>query len=94
MWNHTDETSVVNWQVRPALDSEYFFETTTGLANDDKTSAGGRPNVLQTAMLMKRFSKEFLLVKPPLWVQRVVFGMLAPLGWLLGNRGVYEKYLD
>ncbi|MBV6443478.1 MAG: cupin domain-containing protein [Haliscomenobacteraceae bacterium CHB4] len=94
MWNHTKEKTVVNWQVRPALDSEYFFETTTGLANDGKTSRGGRPNMLQTAVLMTCFSDEFLLVKPPRWVQRLVFGLLAPVGWLLGYRGVYRKYLD
>lgn len=94
MWNHTDEKAVVNWQVRPALDSEYFFETTTGLANDGKTSAGGRPNMLQTALLMTRFSDEFLLVKPPFWVQKLVFGALAVVGWLLGYRGIYKQYID
>lgn len=94
MWNHTDDQTIVNWQVRPALDSEYLFETAAGLANDGKTSAAGAPNLLQAALLMNRFSAVFRLVKPPYWVQRVVFGILAPVGWLLGYRGIYEKYID
>jgi len=94
MWNHTDNKAVVNWKVRPALDSEYLFETATGLANAGKTSAGGTPNILQSALLMNRFAREFRLAKPPYPVQRVLFGLLAPLGRLLGMRGWYGEFVD
>lgn len=94
MWNHTDGETVVNWQVRPALDSEFFFEITTGLANDGKTNAGGRPGILQSAMLMNRFSNVFRLTKPARWKQRVIFGVLGIVGWVMGYRAVYPKYLD
>ena len=94
MWNHALEKAVVNWKVRPALDSEYFFEIATGLAKDGKTSAGGAPNILQVASLMNRFSSVFRLTKPPYWVQRVMFGILGVVGWFLGYRGWYEKYVD
>src|ERR687885_2119937 len=39
MWNASGTETVVNWQVRPALDTEFFFETLTGLANDGKASS-------------------------------------------------------
>lgn len=94
MWNHTREKSVVNWKVRPALESEYFFEIATGLANDGKLSRGSKPNILQTALLMNRFSDLFRLIKPPYFVQRVVFGILAPVAWLSGYRGWNGKYVD
>jgi hypothetical protein len=94
MWNHTRTKAVVNWQVWPALDSEYFFEIATGLANDGKLSTKGKPNLLQSALLMNRFSKVFRLAKPPYWVQRVMFGILALVGQVLGYRGWYEKYVD
>jgi hypothetical protein len=94
MWNHTEEKSVLNWQVRPALDSEYLFEIATGLANAGKTSAGGVPNILQSALLMNRFAQVYRLVKPPYGVQRVLFGVLALVGRLFGLKGWYGKYVD
>jgi mannose-6-phosphate isomerase-like protein (cupin superfamily) len=46
MWNNSDTTAVVNWKIEPALNTEYFFETATGLANDKKTNKSGMPNLL------------------------------------------------
>lgn len=94
MWNHTRTKAVVNWQVRPALDSEYFFEIMTGLANDGKLSAKGKPRLLNTALLMNRFSGEIRLAKPPYWVQRVLFGVLALAGRLTGQRKTFEQYFN
>ena len=94
MWNHTEGPSTLNWKVRPALDSEYLFETATGLANAGKTNPNGTPNILQSALLMNRFSQVYRLVKPSYPVQRVVFGVLAPLGRLLGMKGWYEEFVD
>lgn len=34
---------------------------------------------------MQEYSEEFRLGKPPAGVQRVVFGLLAPIGRLLGR---------
>src|SRR6185436_11671710 len=38
MWNSSGEETEVNWKVVPAMDTEYFLETLTGLANDNKTN--------------------------------------------------------
>ncbi|GAB3917454.1 cupin domain-containing protein [Larkinella terrae] len=94
MWNPTDQKTVVNWRVTPALDTEYFLETTTGLANDGKTNASGIPSVLQLSLLINRFSRVFRLTKPGPVVQKVVFSLLTPVACVLGYKATYAKYLD
>lgn len=79
----------VNWQTRPALRTEAFFEAMWGLAHDGKTNEKGVPNLLQTAVLMTEYADEFRLVSPPRYVQKMVFGALAPIGRLLGYRADY-----
>ena len=79
----------VNWQTRPALGTEAFFEAMWGLAHNGKTNEKGVPNILQTAVLMAAYDREFRLVSPPRFVQKVVFGALAPIGRLLGYRADY-----
>lgn len=51
MWNRTDSKAVVNWQVRPAMDTEHLLEMVTGLANDGKTNEKGLPNPWQKVLL-------------------------------------------
>jgi quercetin dioxygenase-like cupin family protein len=94
MWNQSKQPTVVNWQVKPAMDTEYFLETATGLANDGKTNASGMPSLFQIALLINRFSNVFRLTKPGPMVQKVVFTLLTPIAYLLGYRPTYRKYLD
>ncbi|MBD2755444.1 cupin domain-containing protein [Spirosoma validum] len=94
MWSQTDKNVVVNWQVRPAMDTEYFFETVMGLAQDGKVSAKGMPPILQVVLMVTRFSKVFRLTKPGPVVQKIVFTLLTPLAYLAGYRPTYRKYLD
>lgn len=94
MWNDTAEDTRVNWKVQPALDTEYFLETVTGLANDNKTDKAGTPSLLQTAMLAWRFSPVFRLQRPPYVVQWLVLSLLAPIARMCGYRSVYSKYVN
>ncbi|MBD2700330.1 cupin domain-containing protein [Spirosoma sp. BT702] len=94
MWNASDANTVVNWQVRPALNTEAFFETTFGLASDGKVKENGMPPFLQTVTLARHFSNVFRLAKPPKVIQQVIFGLLSPIARLVGYRPVYQKYLD
>ncbi len=94
MWNHGTISATINWQARPALNMEEFFETLMGLAADGKTKPNGMPGLLQISMLMKRFSGVIRMIKPSFPVQRVVFGVLSPIARLLGHRSVYDKYLN
>ncbi|GAB3262398.1 hypothetical protein GCM10027347_28050 [Larkinella harenae] len=94
MWNQTGEPTVVNWQVTPAMDTEYFLETTTGLANDGKTNANGVPSLLQTSLLMNRYARVFQLTQPSPFIRKIVFSLLTPVACLLGYKSRYPKYLD
>lgn len=81
----------VNWQVRPALRTQAFYETLWGLAADGKTDAHGKPGLLQTALTLREFRREFVLCAPPPWVQRLLFPPLALLARALGLRPEYRR---
>jgi quercetin dioxygenase-like cupin family protein len=78
MWNAGADQARALWQTRPALRTETFFETVWELDS--------KPGLLQGAVLMNEYADEFRLVKPPWPVQRVLFGVLAPIGRALGRQ--------
>jgi mannose-6-phosphate isomerase-like protein (cupin superfamily) len=63
-----------------------------GLANDGLVDKKGRPNLLQGAVIAKEFADVIVFTQPPRTVQRVAFGILAPLGRLLGYRAMIPCY--
>ncbi|MBZ0300145.1 MAG: cupin domain-containing protein [Anaerolineae bacterium] len=89
MWNAGETVTRMNWQTRPAMKTPQFFETLWGLAEAGKTGASGSPNLLQAAVLMRAYADEFRLVSPPPLIQSVLFGLLAPIGRLLGYKAHY-----
>jgi quercetin dioxygenase-like cupin family protein len=92
-WNADDSESVVRVELRPALETEVFFETFFGLARDGKTNAKGIPGLLQIAVAYSELGDSCpQVVKPPPAVQRIVLAPLAPLGRALGRRAVYPEY--
>ncbi len=89
-WNAGDEDVHVLVDFRPALRTEVAFETLVCLARAGKTTGAGVPrNPLRLALILRHFEEEIHLVRPPLAVQRVVFGALARLGKLIGYRPEY-----
>jgi quercetin dioxygenase-like cupin family protein len=90
MWNAGDDEARAVWQTRPALKTEAFFETAWGLARDGRVNDRGMPGLLQAAVLMNEYADEFRLTKPPRNVQRVLFGVLAPIGRALGRPARYQ----
>lgn len=87
-WNASDGETHALVELRPALRSEELFANIYGLFNE----RGGPPNLLQMATLFNEHWSEGYLTRPPLLVQRVVFGVLAPVGRLLGYKAHYPKY--
>jgi quercetin dioxygenase-like cupin family protein len=94
MWNASDGETVINWQVRPAMDTEQLLETANGLASDGKVKATGMPPLLQTALMANHFSNVFRIAKPPFAVQKILFALLTPFAYLAGYKPIYKKYLD
>jgi len=88
MWTAEAGTRV-NWQTRPALKTETFFETVWGLAKDGKVNDKGVPDLLRVALIAREYEDEFRLASPPRVVQRALFGLLAPVGRLLGYDARY-----
>ena len=89
-WNAGEEDLRTIIEFRPALRSEEFFESYFALGKDGRTDPKtGMPNLLQTAVLLREFKEEIHLAKPPLLVQKIVFGTLAIVGRLLGYRARY-----
>lgn len=94
MWNDSSLPVIVHWKVTPALNTENFFENTMGLAMDGKTNAKGMPNILQIALIAKKYDNIFRLSKPAFLVQRIIFSILTPFAYLAGYRSSYDKYVD
>ena len=92
-WNEAGEEAHVLVELRPALNSEIFFETVYGLARDGKSDENGVPNLLQQAVTLNGVNEgEIYLASPPIPVQKALLAALAPVGRLLGYRDHYPKY--
>ena len=92
VWNAGGEEEEVHSLVdfRPALRTETVFETVAGLAQDGKTNKAGVPkNPLRLALIMHDYEDEVYFAQPPLFVQRVIFGVMAKVGRLFGYRAEY-----
>ena len=88
-WNDGEEEAhSVGW-FRPALKIDRFFETFFGLAQDGKLNEQGLPSLLQLAVSVPYFGDEIRLTNPPWAIQRALFGLLAPVGRMLGYRPEY-----
>lgn len=79
-------------EISPGERFEKMAVNLFGLARDGKTNSKGIPNLLQAAIFAREFSDVLYFTKPPLWVQRLLFGALAAIARALGYRGSYPKY--
>jgi quercetin dioxygenase-like cupin family protein len=93
-WNAGEEEAHVVVEIWPAARFEEIIKNTFGLAQDGKTNAKGMPNLLQLALIAREFEDVLWFTRPPRAVQKVLFGVLAPIARLLGYRGSYQEYLD
>jgi quercetin dioxygenase-like cupin family protein len=92
MWNHIDSEALLNWQVKPALETEFLLETGIGLAQDGKVNKKGMPAFLQSLLIANHFSHVYRPARPPYLLIKIVYVLLAPLAYLLGYRATYQKY--
>ena len=92
-WNAGPEEALVRVEIRPAARFEAMILNAFGLAQDGKVNQRGMPNLLQLAVFAREFEDVIQFIHPPREVQRVLFGLLAPIARLLGYRGSYPEYL-
>lgn len=93
-WNAGDEEARVIVEIRPAERFEQMTRTLFSLAQEGKTNKKGVPNPLQMAVIAKEFEDIVQFLSPPLWIQRLLFGILAPLGRLFGYSAIYPRHLE
>ena len=69
-----------------------MIRTFFGLAQEGKTNENGMPNLLQLAVISQEFGDVFRVKSPPIWFQRLFFGLLAPIGGLMGYKATYPHH--
>ena len=85
-WNAGGEEVQVRVQLTPAGRMETFLETIYALARTGRTDRNGIPSFLQLAVFAPSYFDTNHIVRPPLVVQRLLFGLLAPVARRLGYR--------
>ncbi len=92
-WNAGEEEAHVIVEVGPGTARfEEMIRNLYGLAQDGRTNSKGMPNLLQGALFAREFGDVMYFTKPPLAVQRLLFGVLGSVGRALGYQGSYPKY--
>jgi mannose-6-phosphate isomerase-like protein (cupin superfamily) len=93
-WNAGEEEAHIIVEIRPGERFEKMARNLFGLAQDGKTNSKGMPNIFQAAIFAREFSDVLYFTKPPLVVQRLLFGALAAIARSLGYKGSCPKYRD
>jgi quercetin dioxygenase-like cupin family protein len=88
-WNSSDGEAHVLVQFSPASRMETFLETFYGLAKDGKTNGEGVPNFFQLAVIAPAYFDVNYLASPPLPLQKALFGVIRPIGRLMGYKSDY-----
>jgi hypothetical protein len=68
--------------------------TLFSLAREGKTDKKGMANPLQMAVIAQEFKDVVQFMSPPPAVQGILFGVLAPLGRMLGYKAIYPHHLQ
>ena len=92
-WNVGDEQAHVLVDIRPGERFELMIQSLYGLANDGKSDARGVPRLLPLALFATEFRREGEFIRPPRFVQRILFRALTPLARARGYKAIDPDYL-
>ena len=84
--NDGDVDAVAIQAFSPALRTEAFFRVWFDLSRRGEIGESGMPSLLRLAVLAPEFGDEIRVARPPWFVQRTVFALLAPVARLRGYR--------
>lgn len=90
-WNAGNVDAHVRVEVTPGERFAHMIETLFGLARLGHTNSKGMPNPLQLALFAQEFSDVFVLRSPPPFMQKTIFGTLAPIARWRGYRATYPQ---
>lgn len=90
--NAGDRTAELEIEFRPAQQQLRFFANFATLAahRTEWFSAKGDPNFLMIALALHVYRDHLYLAGPPIWLQKLIFALLAPLARLRGYRMAIE----
>jgi hypothetical protein len=83
-WNGGNDELVTLIEFKPALQTEDYYTSLFALAKAGKTNQQGVPNLLQTAVMARKYRYEVFLAKPSVATQKLLLNSIAWLGMLLG----------
>lgn len=92
-WQVGDEVASVVVEVSPGDRFVELVGSFFGLARDGKVDKKGVPKPLQLAVSTTAYSDVIVVASPPPWLQKAIFGVLAPIGRRRGLKPYYEEYL-
>lgn len=90
IWNPLDEPSRVVLEFRPALDAQSLTETLYMLAQRGETNDTGQLKLLQFAVTQDAHPNQLYLTAVPIFLQRILIRLLAPIGRFRGYQAVYH----
>ena len=90
-WNATNQNIRVRVEITPGERFVQLIETLFGLARLGYTDSKGMPHPLQLALVAREFSDIMVFRTPPLWLQRMIFGAMAPIARWRGYRATYPQ---
>jgi quercetin dioxygenase-like cupin family protein len=90
-WNAGERNARVRVEVTPGERFAHMIETFFGLARLGYTDSKGMPYPLQLALSAREFGDVIVFRSPPLVVQRVIFGAIAPIARWRGYRATYPQ---
>lgn len=91
-WQLGEEEAQVVVEVDPGDRFVEMVGTFFGLARDGRSDEKGVPRPLQLAVSARAYSDVMVVASPPPWLQKLAFGLLAPLGRLRGLKPTYPEY--
>ena len=90
-WNAGARDARVRVEITPGERFVHMIETFFGLARLGHTNGKGMPDPFQLALTALEFSDVVVFRSPPLALQRVIFGGLAPIARWRGYRATYPQ---
>jgi len=90
-WNAGERDARVRVEITPGERFAHMIETFFGLARFGHTDKRGMPDLMQLALTAREFGDVIVFRSPPLAVQRVLFGALAPIARWRGYRATYPQ---
>jgi mannose-6-phosphate isomerase-like protein (cupin superfamily) len=93
-WQVGEKEAQVIVEVDPGTRFVEMVGTIFGLGRDGKVDKRGVPHPLQLAVTAQEYADVMVIRSPPRWVQKLLFGVLAPIGRRRGLAPKYDRYLS